>query len=106
MHDPILAVGLLRSGSYSVLEPLDYVGQASRVDAGNFGKTIEYQLRAQNMYLSSNRRPKPMADALDLIQHHRIADNMVRFFIPQLEKELGVKLATRQNIRKTSWIGY
>lgn len=39
---------------------------------------------------------KPMADALDLIQKHRIAGNM-KFFIAELKKELGIEKLALQN---------
>jgi hypothetical protein len=48
---------------------------------------ISYQLSSDRV--AEHR--KPMADALDLISEHRIADNMVKYFIPELKKELGVK---------------
>ncbi|RHZ44330.1 uncharacterized protein CDV56_101673 [Aspergillus thermomutatus] len=70
-------------------------GTSKKSQFGPVFEKIDGQIRDQLDSDKVAEHRKPMAEGLDLIQHHRIADNTVKYFIPELERELGIKLETR-----------
>jgi hypothetical protein len=70
-------------------------GTSKQSQFGPVFEKIDGQIRDQLGFDKVAEHRKPMADALDLIQQHRIANNE-KYFIVELKKELGIeKLETR-----------
>lgn len=99
--DPTDVISTSRSLRGKGFKPIDdfsqlLEGTAKLSEFGPIFEKIDGLIRDRPGFDKVAEHRKPMADALDLIQKHRIAGNM-KFFIAELKKELGIEKLALQN---------